>query len=785
MALRHAVLLLALAGAQDSSVVAPKLGRVRAPMLPAAVVARPEPPETPPAALLRLPAAERRVLEAAIESAVKGGDLPGAVVVVGSSRGVWFQQAFGRLAVEPVPLPMRLDAVFDLASLTKAVATAMSVSRLVQDGRVGYDQPVSRWIPSFGREDKRSITLRALLTHTSGLPAANDVRDETQGTTRAAEAIARLPLNQSGAYRYSDLGFIVLGAVVERASGQTLDQFAAREVFQPLGMTSTRFRPPRSPLLVPTTREESGFLRGTVHDPRARALGGVAGHAGLFASAGDLARLARALLLGGTLQGTRVLDRAAVDRMTRPLSAPRAKDLAAIRENAELDRDARFTLGWDSPDDPETSAMSPASYGHEGFTGTSLWIDPRRDQFVVMLSSRLHPDGRGKAVPLGREIRRLFAGAKPTRVERPVECGIDHLADAGALTGRRVAMLTHAAARDRFGRRSIDVAFEKLGSGLVRVLTPEHGLDARQVGAGRESVDAMTGLEVRSAYGSSFDAALLGVDTVLVDLVDVGARFYTYEASTFRLLEAAARRHVKVIVLDRPNPLGGEVVEGPLSAAEPPILVDPHPLPLRHGLTLGELSRLFVAERRLALELTVVPARGWARAQHFDVTRQQWFDPSPNLRSAAAAELYPGIALFETTNLSVGRGTPTPFEVLGAPWLDAEQLARSLHVPGVSIRATRFVPAAGPHRGVVCRGLRFQVTDREGFRPVQLGLSLAAALRFHHGAAWQRQHFGLLLGSASLATMVDEGTPVEVLLRRAEDDAKRFRRRRQRFLLYD
>jgi uncharacterized protein YbbC (DUF1343 family) len=770
MGLRHALLLSALLGAEDASLSIATL-RTLPRWGPFPTVARPAEATPAPPALVRLPEAFQLEVDRTVEAAVRRRDLPGAVVVAGSREGVWFRRAYGRLAVEPVSLPMPVDAVFDLASVTKAVATATSIARLVEQHRLHYDDPVARWVPAFDRPDKAGITLRALLTHTSGLPADNRVEDEAEGLEHAVSSIARLPLGRPGVHVYSDLGFIVLAEVVRRAAGVPLDRFVEHEIFAPLGMRSTGYHPRFSARLVPTERDGDRFLRGVVHDPRARALGGVAGHAGLFSSADDLARFARALLFGGVLDGARVLEAETVARMTRPIALP----------------DARVTLGWDSPDDPDASAWSAASFGHDGFTGTSLWIDPVADRFVVLLSSRLHPDGRGRAAPLGNALRRIFARARPTRVARPIECGIDRLAAEGfrGLGGRRVAFLTHSAARDRWGRRSLDVAYEALGSRLVRVLTPEHGLDARHEGRGPDTADDLTGLPTESVYAGAIDAALRGVDTLLVDLVDAGVRFYTYEGSVLAALRAAARQHVKVVVLDRPNPLDGETIEGPTSDPAPRSLVNPFELPIRHGMTLGELSRLFVSELSLATDVHVVTASGWRRRERFDPSRQQWFAPSPNLRSPVAAELYPGIALFETTNLSVGRGTEKPFELLGAPWLDASRLVRDLRVPGVVLRPTEFVPNAGPHRGEHCRGVSFRIDDPGRFRPVDLGFAIAAELVAHQSERWQRTEVGLLLGSREVALDIERGADAGTLGHRARRDADAFRLRRAPYLLYE
>ncbi|MBK8995061.1 MAG: DUF1343 domain-containing protein [Myxococcales bacterium] len=745
----------------DTAPGAARVELARAPRLDLPRVVSPAPALVE--ARLRLPARAQLAIEREIDRAIERGEMPGAMVIAGNRAGVFFRRAFGLHSVEP-RRPLGEDAVFDLASVTKAVATATGLAALVEDGRVRYDDLVAKHLPAFAAEDKRRITLRHLLTHTSGLPAVNAV------PLSRLEGIATTPLlDEPGArYRYSDLGFIVLGEVVARAAGEPLERFVARRLFEPLGLSDTEFRPAPGPRLVPTAREGADFLTGTVHDPRARALGGVAGHAGLFSSADDLGRLARCLLASGSLDGRRVLREGTVRDMTRALEVP----------------GARVALGWDSPDEPAAAAFSAQSFGHEGFTGTSLWIDPVRDRFVVFLSSRLHPDGKGRVAPTAQAIRTLVAHAEPEPDQPRVELGIDRLAREGfaRLRGRRVALLTHAPARDASGRRALDLLASAPGLSLVRVVTPEHGLSASEEGAVPDGRDARTGLPVLSSYGAGASSrAWAGVDTVVVDLVDAGARFYTYVATLLEALESGRR----VVVLDRPNPSGGLRVAGPVSRGVPRSLVDPHPLPVMHGMTLGELARFMAHERRLAVGPEVVPLGGWRREMRFEDTGLPWFDPSPNLRSPRAALLYPGVALFEFTNLSVGRGTATPFELVGAPWLDARAVIQSVGpMAGVRLEARDFTPETPPFRGQVCQGIRFSIHDPAELSPLTLAFALARALRAVHPTEWRYEGVGVLLRNDAAERALAAGARPEAVEASFALDLEELAVRRRQWLLY-
>ena len=786
--------------------------------------AAPRPLETVPPASVGLSATRLARIDALLSEAIARQEVPGGVVLVGRHGKVAFRKAYGHRALEPAVETMTTDTAFDLASLTKGVATAAAVMTLVEQGRIALDEPVVRYLPEFGAGggERERVTVEQLLTHRSGLVADDPMSlyDGTPAEIFARKHRTRLASPPGNRFVYSDAGYEVLGELVRAVTGETLDLYARRAVFEPLDMRDTEFRPAgtggRLPVgrIAPTEKRDGAFLRGEVHDPRARALGGVAGHAGLFGTADDLARFARALLGNG--DGW--LSPAGVAAMTR------------ARDHGDGDLRA---LGWDVETHYSTSRgdLFPlGSWGHTGWTGTSMWLDPATHTFVILLTARNHPGGAGNAIPLRTRLASVVAAAvedvpadalrraserfavltgrppaplrrEPEAAPEPlafdVRAGIDVLEATGyeAIARRRVALLTNATGVTRDGRTTLSVLLspraKAAGVTVVRLFSPEHGLAAALDEKVGDSVEAGSGLPVVSLYGEKRRPSaedLAGVDALVVDLQDAGVRFYTYLTTMAWAMEECARAKVAVVVLDRPNPIGGRAVEGPPTDPDRLSFVAVHTVPIRTGMTIGETARMLNEERRIGADLAIVPLRGWKRSLWYDETGLSWVNPSPNLRSVTQAALYPGVALLETTNVSVGRGTDAPFELFGAPWIDAERLSRTLNlraIPGVRFTPVAFTPASSTHAGALCPGVRITLTDRAALRPVALGLELATALRDLHGTDWKRDRFGELLGSAAALARLERGDPAGTIVAGWAAEQMEFERRRARFLLYD
>ncbi len=758
-----------------------------------------------------------------VRAAIADHQLPGAVVLIGRGDAVVYARAFGQRAVLPAPEPMTVDTIFDLASLTKVVATTTSVMTLVEEGRIRLSDPVSKFIPEFARYGKAAITIRHLMTHVSGLRPDLELDAEFSGEKEAIRrAIEEVPVAPPGErFIYSDINFLLLGDIVERVSGERLDRYAAAHIFGPLGMKDTTFlpRPSLVPRIAPTERclplawpckNDAPFLRGVVHDPTARRMGGVAGHAGLFSTAADLSRFCRMLVGGGRLGTTRILSAASVARMTSPATP---MGMSEVRG-----------LGWDidSVYSSNRGELFPlGSYGHTGFTGTSLWLDPHTKSYVIFLSNRVHPDGKGDVTPLRAKVATVAAAAllsstdvnampadvwrsrvrtaergterSPSTLSPPSLAGIDVLAGEGfaRLRGKRVGLLTNQTGRTSSGVSTIDALFHARDVTLVALFSPEHGIRGEVDDKVASSKDERTGLPIYSLYGETLrptDAMLQGIDAMVVDLQDIGARFYTYPAATAYLMEEAAARKLPVFVLDRPNPIDGFDIEGPIQDSAERRYTAYFRMPIRHGLTLGELARVFNAELKIGVDLTVVPMKNWRRDEWFDDTGLSWVNPSPNMRNMMAATLYPGIGAIEGTNISVGRGTDTPFEQIGAPWIDAAALSAALNaraLQGLRFYPVSFTPAAGAKLGgQVCRGVFMIVTDRDRLRPVRVGLEIASALSKMYGQQFTLEDAGTLFGSAATLAKVRAGDdPASIAASWSGDEAK-WRLMRAKYLLY-
>lgn len=775
-------------------------------------------------------------MDQAIQASIANKELPGAVVLIARHGRIAWRKAYGSRAVEPQREAMTLDTIFDLASLTKIVATATSIMILIEQGKVRLADPVVQFIPEMKGAGRDAITIEQLLTHVAGFAPDFDLRDRWTGYDEAIKRLYREPLrNQPGArFVYSDINYIALGEVVHRVSGQTLDEFARRNIFVPLGMRDTGFNPAAGlrSRIAPTEqrrgqmnylgdsgesagKEGEQWLRGQVHDPTSFRMSGVAGHAGLFSTADDLAIFCQMILNGGAYNGVRILSPMGVATMTRP---------RAIAENGS----ARG-LGWDLATSFSTNKgdLFPlGSFGHTGFTGTSMWIDPASDSFVIFLSNRVHPDGKGDVGPLRGRVASIVASsitdttvnrarAESAQAAAELLAGVARLngrnapnanavADAQVLTGidvlerdgfkqlagLRVGLVTNQTGRDRAGRSTIDILFKAPGVKLVALFSPEHGIRGLADEKVSDTKDEQTGLPIFSLYGESRrpkPEQLKEIDALVYDIQDIGTRFYTYIATLGYVMEEAGKAKLPVFVLDRPNPINGIDVEGPIADADKLSFTAYHTLPVRHGLTIGELARLYNDERHLNADLRIIKLEGWRRAMWFDATGLVWINPSPNMRSLTAAALYPGVGLLETTNLSVGRGTDTPFEVIGAPWLDGPKLASYLNakrIAGVRFVPVRFTPRSAVFKNEECSGINLIITDRSQFQSVFTGVEIATALHRLFPADWKVDSYARLLVNADALERLKRGDSTEEIMRSWEAALEKFRVARARALIY-
>jgi SSS family transporter len=946
-----------------------------------------------------------------INDAIAQKKLPGAVVVIGHGGKMLFEQAYGdrKLAGEPgldgkpsPAEPMTEDTIFDMASLSKVLSTSVAVMQLVEQGKLSLDAPVATYLPRFVSDappDPRraQVTLRMLLTHTSGEAPDVDLKDpwglaapdKAEGIRRA---LATPLLNAPGTkFVYSDINFILLGHLVETISGESLDAYALDHIFKPLGMTHTRYLPysktcgfvspsnidaahtydpaastlPRAcdetywsgkliPQIAPTAHDDElnaqvnpnfgNLLRGTVDDPTTRRMGGVAGHAGVFSTAHDVSLYAEALLdklLFDT--GPFPLKQSTLREMTMPQQPSTVQPATILTRDPSKPTPTLLAtqgtplrgFGWDintafsrprgaifptvTPSQP-TSATP--SFGHTGYTGTSIWIDPGTNTYVILLANAVHPHAGASISPLRGEVataaaQALQLGQPSTQASgyQPFDCdgkpagpyitaeqraknetfcatsgvicdnvlvcatgstlatsqqhveiliaaeaakqsaaktltGIDALesthyaALAAAATQHgghlNLGLLTNQTGLDAQGRRTVDLLATDAPKyvpalRLTTLFSPEHGIFGAQDSVHPSTeIDPATRLPVTGLYGTH-DAdrrpsheQLKSLDAVVIDLQDAGARFYTYETVTAYFLEAAAQEQalyhhdLEIIVLDRPDPVGG-AVQGPVSDADLASYINYMPLPPRHGMTLGELARYMNAEatasaaaveilsgttsstaadaqhattaatpqrpsesahssstnaatpdsstnsdipqqtKGLHAHLTVIPMQHWTHAEYYDQTGLPWIDPSPNLRSLTAATLYTGVALLETTNVSVGRGTAMPFEQIGAPYIDAQQLAAYLtgrHIPGVQFAPTTFTPTGTyPYHGETIPGLSIQLTDRQQLNAPELGIELLSALQHLYPAPEPAEETGSVAKLASTSSKPDRSAP--------------------------
>jgi uncharacterized protein YbbC (DUF1343 family)/CubicO group peptidase (beta-lactamase class C family) len=764
-------------------------------------------------------------MDAAIQQAIEDKKCPGGVLWF-EHRGTSYHKAYGQRAVVPAPEAMTENTIFDAASLTKVVACTPSIMLLVERGQVKLEAPVQTYIPEFTGDGKEAITVRQLLTHTSGLRPDIETKSDWHGQQAAIDKACdeKLQAAPGTVFRYSDINFFLLGEIVQRVSKLPLERFVERNIYRPLRMSDTGYLPPKSKLsrIAPTEVVKGTPYRGVVHDPTARHMGGVAGHAGLFITAADLARYARMLLHQGSLNGTRVFKPETV-RLMISVQTPASVSV-------------RRGLGWDIDSGysgPRGKLFPLGSYGHTGWTGTSIWIDPFSQSFLIFVSNRNHPDESGNVGGLRSRLGTLAAeaikdfnfnevpgslsarsealtgraGNEPTKSlsqarERAGDnrrssasslktlTGIDVLAKEkfAPLKGLRVGLITNHTGHDRERNPTIDLLFNAPDVELKVLFSPEHGIRGALDEKVSDSHDDETGLPIYSLYGKinkPTSEQLTNVDALVYDIQDIGCRFYTYPATMGLTLEAAGENNKKYFILDRPNPINGVDVDGPVLSGKTSF-VGFHTIPLRHGMTLGELGQMYNAERKSNADLIVIKIENWRRDCWFDQTGLPWSNPSPNMRNLNEAILYPGIGLLERA-LCVGRGTDTPFELVGAPYIDDVKLAEELNdarLPGVRFVPIRFTPKASIYKEKPCGGVSILITEREQCNSLDIGILIAKTLcRLYPKNFSVKKMSHLLLHPPTLEAIIQD-KPLSEIRASWQADLDEFKSRRAKFLLY-
>ncbi len=719
----------------------------------------------------------------ALRDAVGRSKSPGAVAFVGRRDETVFHEACGARQIVPVERPAERDTPYDLASLTKVIATTTAVMLLHEAGSIELDAPASKYlpIPAFGR-----FTIRHCLTHTTGLPAGPPpaCHLECSSMNEMLQRCASLDSSWTPGTRrrYSDIEFMILGKVVELVAGDSLDAFCAKRIFKPLGMTRTAFKPPRDWADTCAATEDSGWRKkvivGEVHDENAYAVGGVSGHAGLFSTAEDLARFSRALLDGKVLK---------------------EETLAAMSRVGQLPFYPWQGLGWKM--DPWSSGSegflpSRRAIGHTGWTGTCIWIDLETGLFAILLANTCHPSRSKRDTGLLRTVfhkavaRELYPDGTNTH------SGLDRLLWDGfeGVKGKHVALLTNRAAVDQLNRPILDVFALEPANDVRMVYTPEHGFSA-QAEAGARIKSERGATPIISLYGDQKRPSaedLARIDLFVVDLQDVGSRYYTYMATMRECIQACADAGKPVLVLDRPNPIGGEILEGPVATRYGSITCCA-PITARHGMTMGELALFFAktlpGKRKASVAVNELDA--WPPALFHGQCSLPWTPPSPNIPTPETALLYAGMCLFEATNMNEGRGTDMPFYVAGAPWLDARAVIESLTQDdrrGCSLHPITYTPRSIPGKASSpqycdkeCKGIRIFVDDPKSVRAFTLAVALLVAIRRRHpNELTLSGGIDTLAGTPDLRAQIERSVSASEIVRGYTDELAAFDKARPR-----
>jgi uncharacterized protein YbbC (DUF1343 family)/CubicO group peptidase (beta-lactamase class C family) len=768
-------------------------------------------------------------LDSLINAALAGGAAPGAAVVVGRHGQLVHGRGYGRIDGAAGSARVTDSTRFDLASLTKVIATTTAAMILEEEGKLDLSKPVSHYLPEFNAPDKAAITVHHLLAHNGGFRSGAPLWREHDTLDAFIRAMNERPLAYltGDSTIYSDWDLILTGAIVERLTGTTLDNFLQQRVWGPLGMRDTGFNPlatgpatadtncmfafrpdhPLLPLIAVTeldTVYRKTVVRGVVHDENACALRGVAGHAGLFSSARDLSTFARMMLSGGSLNGVRILRPTTIARWT-------------ARQGPRSSR----ALGWDTPATGSSAGrfFSPRSFGHTGFTGTSIWLDPEKGIYVILLTNRVNPTRANmKHEALRRAVADMVQQAvrdapviewQPNPPARSVGPGADRLLGeyGELLRGKRIALVSNHSGRLTNGQHLADVLHGIYDGKLVALFGMEYDIRSNDYSVPRDpekTIDARTGVPKYSLYGELHKPTpemLAGVDVIVFDIQEVGARFYEHINILGFVMEAAAQQGIDVVVLDRPNPLGGDKQEGFVTDDEFLFRFGSYArVPVVHGLTMGELAQYYNGERQLRggvkAKLHVVPMTGWKRSMFYDQTGFEWRKPSPNLLTLNSLLAYVGTCLFEALNVSEGRGTDHPFEWIGAPWLDnarAVELLNGLKLPGVRFSAVEFTPEQKPYHGRPpemtgehVRGVALEVTDRNAFAPYRTGVALLWAVHKLHAdkLVWNDDVLLRLAGTRRLKEMIVAGRSPDEIAASWRDEVEAFSVRSRSYRLY-
>ncbi|MCX8064636.1 MAG: DUF1343 domain-containing protein [Candidatus Hydrogenedentes bacterium] len=715
------------------------------------------------------------LLERAVENSA-----PGAVAYIGRVDEVFYWGSVGKKSLIPEEEVNTIDTIYDLASLTKVVATTTAIMLLYQEGRLRLDDSIIEYIP-IGRF--KNISIRHLLSHSSGLPAHAEWYKEINSIEDFLIKIYKTDLlfPPGSNHLYSDFGFILLGHIVELITGRSFESYCRLNIFEPLKMTSTFFKVPNELIGRCAPTELCGWrkkiIRGEVHDENAYALGGVAGHAGLFSTAEDLGRFCRAMIHKKLLKAE-VIEEMATSRVV--LSYPWQ------------------VLGWKTDpywDSIEGVIPFRTALGHTGFTGTCLWWDRLSGYYAILLSNSCHPSRTRRD---NKKLRKTFFNGISILINPPrfnTHPGIDVLGrdDFKILKGAKIGVFTNSSAISVSGKTALDILTSSDKFTVTCLFAGEHGLKVSEEAGKGEVKEQFNGIPIIDVYSGQKDSSkkkqlLKKLDWIVIDIPDIGVRYYTYLASVCKLLGIAVEYDVKILVLDRPNPLGGELIEGPLPDNNFIGNVCWGRVPVRHGMTVGE-SCIYMKRTMKDLgsaNVDVIKADGWFTDLMCDRLDLAWLPPSPNILDFETALCYIGTCLFEGTNLSEGRGTDFPFKMVGAPWLKAKDVIEILpdySLAGVKLSACSFIPrpvlgrvSHPKYMGEKCEAIKIEVIDPYRFRPFILGYELLIAISKLNGDALKfNDFFDKLAGGKFIRESIDSGIAYTSIRDKIEEDINEFK----------